>query len=523
MDTRRRRWASLAAALTAGLLLAPVAQGAPGPKGPDKSSTKMTEQAPLLSTSSSDHYIVVLDKGMSTASAKNVRSMAASNGAKVYQNYSSAINGFAAKLPQRALTALRNNPNVAFIEADREFSISDTQSPATWGLDRIDQRSLPLNNAYTYQQTGAGVTAYIIDTGIRTSHSEFGGRAQAGYTAIQDGRGSNDCNGHGTHVAGTVGGKTYGVAKNVRLVAVRVLGCNGSGSTSGIIAGIDWVNQHHTSGPAVANMSLGGGASPALDQAVNNSIADGITYAVAAGNENQNACNVSPARTPNALTVASSTRTDARSSFSNWGSCVDLFAPGSDITAAGHSSDTATATLSGTSMASPHVAGVAALVLQASPNASPASVANTINNGATPNKISNPNGSPNRLLYNALAGGGTDPTPDPDPTPGGCDGMAQREQGSLSGSGSYRDHPGSTGYYYSSGSGTHRGCLSGPSGTDFDLVLAKWNGWNWVQVAISQSSTSSESITYTGTSGYYKWRVRSYSGSGSYTFGLTRP
>src|SRR5262249_51466616 len=244
-----------------------------------------------------------------------------------------------------------------------------TQSNATWGIDRIDQRNLPLSGTYTYNFTGAGVHAYIIDTGIRATHQNFGGRVSSqGFTAINDGNGTNDCNGHGTHVSGTVGSSTYGVAKGVTLHAVRVLSCSGSGSTSGVIAGVDWVTQNRIL-PAVANMSLGGGVSTALDTAVNNSINSGVTYAIAAGDTNP--CTLSPARVAAALTVGATTMTDARSSFSNFGTCVDLFAPGSSITSTWNTSDTATNTISGTSMATPHVTGVAALYLQQFGNQSP--------------------------------------------------------------------------------------------------------------------------------------------------------
>ncbi|MCA1734162.1 MAG: S8 family peptidase, partial [Acidobacteria bacterium] len=263
-----------------------------------------------------------------------------------------------------------------------------------------------------YNATGSSVKAYVIDTGIRSSHSDFGGRVISGYTAISDGRGTTDCNGHGTHVAGTVGGSKYGVAKSVTLVPVRVLDCNGSGTNSGVIAGIDWVTSNHGAGqPAVANMSLGGGASSALDTAVKNSIADGVTYVVASGNSNADACNYSPARVPEAITVNSSTSSDARSSFSNWGSCTDIFAPGSSITSAWYTSDTATNTISGTSMASPHVAGVAALYLQGNTSASPSTVWGAIRDSASANKISGVNGSPNLLVYSLLGGGSTEPPP----------------------------------------------------------------------------------------------------------------
>ncbi|RYU13172.1 S8 family peptidase [Nocardioides iriomotensis] len=348
---------------------------------------------------------------VTAADEKDARTVAKENGGKILDNYGKVLNGFSAKLPDRAVERLRTSPDVAFIEADQRFSIDATQSPATWGLDRIDQRNLPLSNSYTYNATGSGVTAYIIDTGIRATHSEFGGRVTSGYTAINDGNGTNDCHGHGTHVAGTVGGSTYGVAKQVTLKPVRVLDCAGSGANSGVIAGVDWVTSNHAAGtPAVANMSLGGGVSSALDTAVTNSINDGVTYAVAAGNENTNACNGSPSRVGAALTVGATTSTDARSSFSNYGSCLDLFAPGSSITSAWNTSDTATNTINGTSMATPHVAGVAALYLQGNPTASAATVGSAVVNGATSGVVTGAGtGSPNRLLYSLLSGGTTPP------------------------------------------------------------------------------------------------------------------
>ena len=309
------------------------------------------------------------------------------------------INGFVAEnVSGAALRQLRSDTRVAYVEQDQIMTANATQDNPTWGLDRIDERSLPLSGVYRYDTTASSVTAYIIDTGIRSSHNEFGGRVVGGVTAISDGRGSSDCNGHGTHVAGTVGGKTYGVAKGVKLFAVRVLGCSGDGSNSGVIAGVDYVTYNHKK-PAVANMSLGGGASKALDNAVSNSIRAGVTYAVAAGNEDQNACNVSPSRVSSALTVAATTSSDRRASFSNYGSCVDLFAPGQDITSAWPSSNSATNTISGTSMAAPHVAGAVALYLQSNPGASPSTVASNIKSRATTGVVSSTSGSPNRLLY----------------------------------------------------------------------------------------------------------------------------
>jgi subtilisin family serine protease len=347
-----------------------------------------------------NHYIVVLDQDADgDVAGNNTRAaeVLAVNGRLPNAVWAHALSGFSITMTEEEALAVADDPRVAYVEEDSVMEINATQTGATWGLDRIDQRNRPLSTTYSYTTTGSGVNVYVIDTGIRRTHSDFGGRAFAGYDAF--GGTTNDCNGHGTHVAGTIGGATWGVAKSVRLFAVRVLSCSGSGSTSGVISGVNWVTANHIK-PAVANMSLGGGASSSLDTAVNNSINAGVTYAVAAGNSNTNASTQSPARVAAAITVGSSTSSDARSSFSNFGSVVDIFAPGSSIRSAWYTSNTATATLSGTSMASPHVASVAARVLQSSPSASPATVRNTIVNAATLSVLSGiPTGTSNRLLF----------------------------------------------------------------------------------------------------------------------------
>ena len=349
------------------------------------------------------------------------RALAAAHGGSVTFVYRAALKGFAvAGLPDAAVEALSRNPRVVAIERDGIVSVDGAgeQLGATWGIDRVDQRDRPLDGKYVYDADGSGVTAYIIDTGILTSHNEFSpNRATGGFTAINDGQGSNDCHGHGTHVAGTVGGSTYGVAQGVALVAVRVLGCGGSGTTSGVIAGVDWVTQNHAAN-SVANMSLGGSFSSSLNTAVANSVAAGVTYAVAAGNENTDACTRSPASAANVLTVASTTINDAKSSFSNWGTCVEINAPGSSITSAYITSSTATATMSGTSMASPHVAGAAAVYLSANPGSTSLQVTNAIKTAATSGRVTGlPGGTPNLLLYTRLGSVTPDPDPDPNPAP----------------------------------------------------------------------------------------------------------
>jgi subtilisin family serine protease len=385
--------AGIAIALAAAPAAAAVASSAPD-----------EAPAPVAGALIEDSYIVVLKDGdVARSEVKSTANgLVKKYGGEVRHSYTTAVRGFSASMSPGQAKKLEADPSVAYVEQNRVMTASDTQSPVpSWGLDRIDQAELPLDDSYTYEGSGTGVKAYIIDTGILTTHEDFDGRAVSGIDTVDGDDDATDCAGHGTHVAGTVGGSEHGVAKDVSLVAVRVLGCDGSGSFDGVIAGIDWVAADHAAGePAVANMSLGGGFSQAVNDAVSAAVADGVTFALAAGNDSgADACDGSPSSTAEAITVGATEDTDARAAYSNIGTCVDIFAPGSGITSAWYTDDTATNTISGTSMATPHVAGAAALVLGGNPAATPAEVGDALTGAALPDVVTDPGtGSPNLLL-----------------------------------------------------------------------------------------------------------------------------
>ncbi|MFD5874521.1 S8 family serine peptidase [Streptomyces sp. NPDC060322] len=392
---KRVRSAKLTAAITAvaaaagvTLLTTPFAGAAPAP-------AMGTVYGADAATAVSGSYIVMLDGKADKAD------LAEEYGGTLRRNYSSAVNGFSADgLSETEAKRLAADPAVSKVVQNKKFHIDATQDdPPSWGLDRIDQAGTAGDGAYTYPDAAGGdVTAYVVDTGVRVTHKDFEGRATSGFDAVDDDDDADDGNGHGTHVAGTIAGASHGVAKKAKIVAVRVLDDAGSGTTEQVVAGIDWVTANHK-GPSVANMSLGGSADPALDAAVQKAIASGVTFAVAAGNESSDAGEGSPSRVPEAITVASSTKDDEQSSFSNFGSVVDIYAPGSDITSAWNDSDDATNTISGTSMATPHVVGAAAVYLGGHPDATPEEVAAALTGGATPDAISNATeGTSNKLL-----------------------------------------------------------------------------------------------------------------------------
>ena len=506
--TRRRSRAILGLAMTAAL--AGSALGFAGPAQADHTAPLKAGTGVLLP----DQYIVVLHDGASGASvAKRL-------GVKTKHVYGSSISGFSASLTKAQLAKVRKDEAVKYVAQDGRVSAvalgakpappmvngtatpgRATQSPdsaapstqvvqggATWGLDRIDQRT-GLNGQYMYTQTGLGVRVYVVDTGILTSHTQFGGRAGVGFDAF--GGNGQDCNGHGTHVAGTVGGATYGVAKQAALTSVRVLDCSGNGSWSGFIAGVDYVT-YTRNGPAVANASLGGGFNAAVNDAVARSSAQGVTWSIAAGNSGTDACTQSPGSAPSAITVGATLYSggfDYKAGFSNFGPCVDIFAPGQSITSAWIGSTTAINTISGTSMAAPHVAGLSALYLQLNPYATPQLVSDTLKSTSARNVVYNAGvGSPNLFArkWNANL-------------------LATQQSVQPDGS-----------YWYQANPGYIQGWLGGTTGTDTDLLLDRWNGSAWVLVAASASLSNKERIVYNGAgASYYRFRIHNYSGNGS--------
>lgn len=452
--------------------------------------TQASEAAGIIK----DQYIVVFKDQVGDVEQEVAR-MRQALGIQTRFVYKHTIKGFSATLPAPALEALRKNELVNYIDQDQVVSINATQNSATWGIDRVDQTSLPLSGTYTYTTNGSTADAYVFDTGIWLTHNEFGGRAVAGYDAF--GGNTVDQNGHGTHVAGTIGGTTYGIAKGIRLIAVRVLDASGSGTWSGVIAGLDWAAADHTTKPAVGNMSLGGGAITSVDDAVRRCVADGIVMSVAAGNSSANASNYSPARVAEAITVGSTTSADALSGFSNYGSIVDILAPGSGITSAWYGSNSATTTISGTSMATPHVAGVSALYLEANPGASPADVSTGLKAIATPNKITSvPTGTPNLLLYAQFG---------PPPPPPGTPSLVSPADGAI-------NVPVSTTFNW--------GAIT--DATSYTLQVSTASDFSTLRVNTSGIASTSFNVTGLSSNTVYYWRVRAANGGGSSDWSVVR-
>jgi aqualysin 1 len=485
----------------------------PSPQGGQQKGSKARKYRRAKRPVPNQHIVVFKDgvagvPGEFSIASDLASDMTSCHGHKIKNVFKHALNGFTVQMTEdEAIRLAEEDDRIAWIEQDGEFTAAETQTNVAWGLDRIDQHA-GLDGTFTYSSTGKGINVYILDTGIRTTHEDYKGRATFAFDAVNDGNTNGDCSGHGTHVAGILGGKKHGVAKNVKMHGVRILDCKGKGVASSVIAGVEWVTKNHVK-PAIANMSLTGSGSASVDKAVKNSIAAGVIYIVAAGNSNVDACNTSPARVPEVITVGATNKNDIKAEFSNYGSCVDIFAPGEAILSTWAAGDTATRVSNGTSMAAPHVAGVAAMYLESNPTATQSAVADVVLGSAIQDKLHELGaGSPNLMLYSVLSDGAP------------CSGCT-KYGGTLSAEGEVRYHPDEV--IYVSSQGQLKGWLRGPSGSDFDLNLWFYNDPVWELVETSNNSNSTEEINFLARPGFYTWQVTSFKGKGSYNLWLQNP